>query len=191
VKTSGSISSTLINNVTMCCHQMNVQVLQDSLCGSSKVLLVCNLSPEPASCSETLSSLNFASRAAQVELGQARRVQTAAAAAAGSSNLGADLIVDLAGVAGSSNVRAADAISPAQASSRASTPSPTKSSGSLRASWSSGMLHGAVAAGSNSNVVMAGIKPASRLSERPAAAVVSNGTAASPKSAILSKPARH
>ena len=43
-----------------------VQVLQDSLCGSSKVMLVCNLSPEAASATETLSSLNFASRAAQV-----------------------------------------------------------------------------------------------------------------------------
>ncbi|GBF90584.1 ATP binding microtubule motor protein [Raphidocelis subcapitata] len=49
------------------------QVLQDSLCGSSKVLLVCNLSPEAVSAGETLSSLNFASRAAQVELGPARR----------------------------------------------------------------------------------------------------------------------
>lgn len=43
-----------------------VQVLQDSLCGSSKVMLVCNLSPEASSASETLSSLNFALRAAQV-----------------------------------------------------------------------------------------------------------------------------
>jgi hypothetical protein len=49
------------------------QVLQDSLCGSSKVLLVCNLAPEAESAQETLSSLNFASRAAQVELGPARR----------------------------------------------------------------------------------------------------------------------
>ena len=44
-----------------------MQVLQDSLCGSSKVMLVCNLSPEAASAGETLSSLNFASRAAQVD----------------------------------------------------------------------------------------------------------------------------
>mmetsp|Transcript_20588 Transcript_20588/g.45089 ORF Transcript_20588/g.45089 Transcript_20588/m.45089 type:complete len:554 (-) Transcript_20588:44-1705(-) len=51
------------------------QVLQDSLCGTSKVLLVCNISPEPVSSSETLSSLNFAHRAAQVELGAARRVE--------------------------------------------------------------------------------------------------------------------
>ncbi|PNH03806.1 Kinesin-4, partial [Tetrabaena socialis] len=49
------------------------QVLQDSLCGSSKVLLVANISPEHTSGSESLSSLNFASRAAQVELGAARR----------------------------------------------------------------------------------------------------------------------
>ena len=41
-------------------------MLQDSLCGSSKVLLVANISPESTSGSETLSSLNFASRAAQV-----------------------------------------------------------------------------------------------------------------------------
>ena len=45
-----------------------MQVLQDALCGSSKVMLVCNLSPEAASAGETLSSLNFASRAAQVSV---------------------------------------------------------------------------------------------------------------------------
>ena len=44
-----------------------MQVLQDSLCGSSKVMLVCNLAPEAASGTETQSSLNFASRAAQVQ----------------------------------------------------------------------------------------------------------------------------
>ncbi|PRW21080.1 kinesin KIFC3 isoform X3 isoform B [Chlorella sorokiniana] len=49
------------------------QVLQDSLCGSSKVLLVCCISPEAASAQESLSSLNFASRAAQVELGPIRK----------------------------------------------------------------------------------------------------------------------
>ncbi|KXZ52502.1 hypothetical protein GPECTOR_9g546 [Gonium pectorale] len=37
------------------------------------VLLVCNIAPEATSGSETLSSLNFASRAAQVELGVARK----------------------------------------------------------------------------------------------------------------------
>jgi len=50
------------------------QVLQDSLCGSSKVMLVCNVSPEADSVSETLSSLQFASRASQVEMGQAKKV---------------------------------------------------------------------------------------------------------------------
>ena len=53
-----------------CCRD---QVLQDALCGSSKALLVCNLSPEAASASESLSSLHFASRAAAVELGRARK----------------------------------------------------------------------------------------------------------------------
>jgi len=52
------------------------QVLQDALCGSSKVMLVCNISPEAVSASETLSSLNFALRASQVELGQARKQLT-------------------------------------------------------------------------------------------------------------------
>ena len=55
------------------CMRPPAQVLQDSLCGSSKVLLVCCLSPEPGSAGETLSSLNFAQRAAQVELGPAKR----------------------------------------------------------------------------------------------------------------------
>jgi len=48
-------------------------VLQDSLGGSSKVLLVCCVAPEAESASETLSTLAFASRAAQTELGQARK----------------------------------------------------------------------------------------------------------------------
>ena len=50
-----------------------MQVLQDSLCGSAKVLLVCCVSPDAESTSETLSSLNFATRASQVELGPVRR----------------------------------------------------------------------------------------------------------------------
>ncbi|GIL50300.1 hypothetical protein Vafri_6495 [Volvox africanus] len=48
-------------------------VLQDALCGDSKVLLLCNIAPEATSASETVSSLSFASRAAQLELGIARR----------------------------------------------------------------------------------------------------------------------
>ena len=41
-------------------------VLQDSLSGSSKVLLVCNISPEACSSSESVCTLHFATRAAQV-----------------------------------------------------------------------------------------------------------------------------
>ena len=55
------------------------QLLQDSLSGNSKVLMVCNISPEESSASETMSSLNFAKRANQVEAGQAKRVVTSAA----------------------------------------------------------------------------------------------------------------
>jgi hypothetical protein len=43
---------------------------------SCQVMLVCNVSPEAGSVSETLSSLQFASRAGQVELGQAKKVTT-------------------------------------------------------------------------------------------------------------------
>ncbi|KAK9840829.1 hypothetical protein WJX81_007551 [Elliptochloris bilobata] len=58
------------------------QVLQDSLCGSSKVLLVADLAPEAASVAETLGSLSFAARAAKVELGCARHGAAAAGAGA-------------------------------------------------------------------------------------------------------------
>ena len=50
------------------------QLLQDSLAGNSKVMMVCNISPEESSVSETASSLNFAKRANQVEAGQAKKV---------------------------------------------------------------------------------------------------------------------
>ncbi|EFJ44391.1 kinesin [Volvox carteri f. nagariensis] len=50
--------------------------LQDSLCGDSEILLLCNIAPEATSASETVSSLNFASRAAQLEL-LARRAGSA------------------------------------------------------------------------------------------------------------------
>lgn len=49
-------------------------VLQDSLGGSSKVLLVCCVAPEAEFAAETLSTLAFAQRASQTELGPARRV---------------------------------------------------------------------------------------------------------------------
>lgn len=48
-------------------------MLQDALCGASKVALVCCVSPGAPSAAETLSSLNFASRAAQVALGPPRK----------------------------------------------------------------------------------------------------------------------
>jgi kinesin family protein C2/C3 len=57
-------------------------VLQDSLSGSSKVLLLCCVAPEAAAAQETATSLAFAQRAAQVETGPAKRVGDAAAAAA-------------------------------------------------------------------------------------------------------------
>lgn len=64
------------------------------MCGSSKVMLVCNLSPEAISTQETLSSLNFASRAAQVELGPVKRVtadkQASSGGVAGASEGGGD-----------------------------------------------------------------------------------------------------
>jgi hypothetical protein len=44
-------------------------LLQDSLGGSSKMLLMCCVAPELESAGETLSTLNFAQRAALVELG--------------------------------------------------------------------------------------------------------------------------
>ena len=79
-------------------------VLQDALCGNSKVLLVCNLSPEAADAPETLSSLAFASRAAQVELGPARR----AAAAAGGGGTAAAAAAAAAAPAISPRASAAD-----------------------------------------------------------------------------------
>ncbi|RMZ52878.1 hypothetical protein APUTEX25_000997, partial [Auxenochlorella protothecoides] len=54
-------------------------VLQDSLCGSSKVLLVCCLDPDPASAPESLSSLAFAARAARLALPTMEPVRTPAA----------------------------------------------------------------------------------------------------------------
>lgn len=48
-------------------------LLQDSLGGNSKVLMFVNISPAVYNLSETLCSLNFASRCRSVELGQAKR----------------------------------------------------------------------------------------------------------------------
>ena len=52
-------------------------MLQDSLCGSSKVLLVTNLAPEAASAAETLSSLSFAARAAKARPGRGQMLSWA------------------------------------------------------------------------------------------------------------------
>lgn len=49
------------------------RLLEDSLGGSSKTLMVVNCSPAPENASETKCSLEFAARARRVELGAAQR----------------------------------------------------------------------------------------------------------------------
>lgn len=63
------------------------RLLEDSLGGSSKTLLVVNCSPAPASAGETKCSLEFASRARKVQLGPAKR---AAATGGGGGSGGSD-----------------------------------------------------------------------------------------------------
>merc|ERR1712125_148998 len=53
-------------------------MLKDSLGGDSKTLMIVQCSPAQTNVTETLSSLNFASRARNVELGKAKRNTTAA-----------------------------------------------------------------------------------------------------------------
>merc|ERR1719301_524527 len=48
-------------------------MLKDSLGGDSKTLMIVQASPAQTNCVESLSSLNFASRARNVELGKAKR----------------------------------------------------------------------------------------------------------------------
>jgi hypothetical protein len=200
--------------VLACCARVHAQVLQESLCGSSKVLLVCNLSPEAASCGETLSSLNFASRAAQVELGQTRRAATPAvggAAAAGSGGGGGDadscgdggrlspepssssLRAQASGVAGTGDVRG-----PAGAFvGRAKSPVGAVGGGgpvSGRVGSPGGGAAAPQPAGSG-GVVRPG---SSRLCDRTsgtgpglAAAGVSGSSSSSPRVSLVSKPARH
>jgi len=50
-------------------------LLQDSLGGRAKALMIVNASPTPASAAETLNSLSFAERANRVELGRALRAR--------------------------------------------------------------------------------------------------------------------
>jgi len=114
-------------------------VLQDSLCGSSKVLLVCNLSPESASTQETLSSLNFASRAAQVELGQVKRVaaekQPAAITTGGGSEGGAGGSGGGTAPAGATTTRESGGGADSRASSPGSSPvRPSTAGGAARGS---------------------------------------------------------
>lgn len=175
----------------------DVQVLQDSLCGSSKVLLVCNLSPEAASCSETLSSLNFASRAAQVELGQARRVTgSAAASSSGIADAGASAADGGSGspeatshrrTTSNSGMTGPGSKAEGVPDRGSSSPSPTKqhSAGTAAAGLRSSMT--GTLAGSPG-------RPSSRLSEKPPAGpgVSSTVGSASPRvSGTMAKPARH
>eukprot|EP00878_Enallax_costatus_P032882 GHUV01036204.1.p1 GENE.GHUV01036204.1~~GHUV01036204.1.p1 ORF type:complete len:196 (-),score=29.61 GHUV01036204.1:272-859(-) len=182
-----SLRSVKLVTTTKACF-MWLQVLQDSLCGSSKVLLVCNLSPEPASCSETLSSLNFASRAAQVELGQARRVTGNTPTPPRSSTPvgdGSSLIPEASSPETGSPPRRPISSTGAAAGSRAdgapersgSPGSPSKGAAALRTSLTGGL------SGSPGRTV-------SRLSEKPPA-----GPTASPRVSgsqyPVGKPARH
>jgi kinesin family protein C2/C3 len=54
-------------------NSMLTMMLKDSLGGDSKTLMIVQCSPARGSVTETLSSLNFGSRARNVELGQAKR----------------------------------------------------------------------------------------------------------------------
>ncbi|GBF88032.1 kinesin-4-like protein [Raphidocelis subcapitata] len=49
------------------------QLLQDSLCGQAKVMMFMHISPEASSYGESVSTLSFAKRVAEVTLGQAKR----------------------------------------------------------------------------------------------------------------------
>lgn len=49
------------------------QLLQDSLSGNAKVMMFTHVAPEEPSCNESVSTLNFAKRVAEVTLGQAKR----------------------------------------------------------------------------------------------------------------------
>lgn len=180
-------------------------MLQDSLCGSSKVLLVCNLCPEAASCGETLSSLNFASRAAQVELGQARR---AAPAPAGSSGGGdadgcggslspepSSLRAQASGVAGAPS--GGDARGSVGVVGRAKSPVGDGGMPAAPVSARVGSGGGAAAAAQQPAVGAGAVRPgSSRLSDRasgagPRLAAVGGGSSSPIRVSLVSKPARH
>jgi kinesin family protein C2/C3 len=138
------------------------QVLQDSLCGSSKVLLVCNLSPEAASASESISSLNFASRAAQVELGMARKAAAVPQASSSDADAGSGLRAE------GSNSSIGSAAAGGGSRIPAAPGSPDRKSG-----------------------VVAG-RPASRLSERlGSSSPAPPGSPGAVGRLVMAKPARH
>jgi kinesin family protein C2/C3 len=62
-------------------------LLSDSLSGDSKTLMFVNLSPISSNAEETVCSLNFASRARNVELGRAAKHVTAGAGAGGAAKM--------------------------------------------------------------------------------------------------------
>jgi hypothetical protein len=156
---------------------------------------VCNLSPEAASCGETLSSLNFASRAAQVELGQTRRVT-------GSATAGTSSAVDTTGPSispepSSSSIRgvvsapnAAGGSGEARGGMRPKSPVFAGSSGMGRAG---GVSPGGASAAAAAGAAGPGARPASRLSDRTSGTgpgLGAAGSAANPR-VSMAKPARH
>lgn len=175
-------------------------MLQDSLCGSSKVLLVCNLSPEAASCNETLSSLNFASRAAQVELGQARRVPAAPPAAAAVGSASASEADNGQGQPTLSSEPSTGSLRSQQgaaagASLRPKSPVFSSTAGAGRTAGAAGgtAAWGGTAAGGSTGSPVA-VRPSSRLGDRVAGSVGglagSGGSLTSPR-VSMAKPARH
>lgn len=71
-----------IGTLLDCMHDVNL--LQDSLGGNSKVLTFVNISPAVYNLGETVCSLNFATRCRSTELGQAKK-QTGPVCASGSA----------------------------------------------------------------------------------------------------------
>jgi hypothetical protein len=180
-------------------------VLQDSLCGSSKVLLVCNLSPEAASCNETLSSLNFASRAAQVELGQARRVPAgpaaAAAAAAAAAGSGSEAAAEIGqGQPQLSSEPSTGSLRSQQGSAGGASLCPKSPvfSGAAGAARTAGAAGGTAAGGSTAagggTGSLVAVRPSSRLGDRVsggAGGLAGSGGGLSSPRISMAKPARH
>lgn len=122
------------------------QLLCDALSGSSKVLVVCQLSPDASEASESLSSLGFASRAAQVELGAARRGGNA-------------------GNSGGSDASAPSSPGRRGGGDACANPSPGNSPG-RRSTSASGAATAGMGTATGAQPLAPGARPASRLSER-------------------------